>query len=212
MVAVAGGAFWAGSWILAFFISLVGIGIFWEWCGLVLKMNISKAHRVLWFIQGLIYIGFSCAIAIGNALTPQGALNLLLYLIAPVVATDIGAYFSGRTFGGPKIAPIISPSKTWSGLVGGAVAAGCIVIANRHFVEGLESSSGDFIYGAVTGVLAQSGDFFQSWMKRRAGVKDSGKLIPGHGGLFDRADGLLAPLFMTAIFIAIDLAISLLIN
>ncbi len=119
----------------------------------------------------------------------------MLGVIAVVIATDTGAYFSGRAIGGPKIAPRISPSKTWAGLAGGMVAAG--LVSASTFVW----NTGElvmrpmlfiaFAIGAALAVLAQVGDFFESWLKRKAGVKDSSKLIPGHGGVFDRVDGLL---------------------
>jgi phosphatidate cytidylyltransferase len=123
-----------------------------------------------------------------------------------VVATDVGAYFAGRAIGGPKIAPAISPSKTWAGLGGGIVGASLVGWIGARLVgagEGDELFTGltDIIlFGVLVAVIAQAGDFFESWMKRRAGVKDSGKLIPGHGGLFDRLDGLLAVLFVIALY------------
>jgi phosphatidate cytidylyltransferase len=149
-------------------------------------------------------------------LRTDGPIVVLIPVLA-VVATDIGAYFAGRTFGGPKIAPKISPSKTWSGLFGGMVGAGTVV--SSWMVWGMyhaDSPTYDaaynsvemgafvtFIIGAFIAIIAQTGDFFESWMKRRAGVKDSGHLIPGHGGLFDRVDGLLAVLFVAGIFGAV---------
>ncbi|HEX4848687.1 MAG TPA: phosphatidate cytidylyltransferase, partial [Novosphingobium sp.] len=138
-----------------------------------------------------------------------------------VIGTDVGAYFTGRTLGGPKIAPAISPSKTWSGLIGGMLGAALgIYLAMRiaftaPFIDAMNAAMsgepdavtlvpggegpslvGVLVAGAVLAVVAQAGDFFESWMKRRAGVKDSGRLIPGHGGLFDRTDGFLAVLFV----------------
>jgi phosphatidate cytidylyltransferase len=126
-----------------------------------------------------------------------------------VIATDVGAYFSGRTFGGPKIAPAISPSKTWSGLAGAAVLSalaslGLLLLATgRIFFDEAQVLAQFTLAGVAVAVIAQAGDFFESWMKRRAGVKDSGSLIPGHGGLFDRVDGLLAVLFVAGLLSAI---------
>jgi phosphatidate cytidylyltransferase len=120
-----------------------------------------------------------------------------------VIATDIGAYFAGRTIGGPKIAPTISPSKTWAGLCGGMAASGVVMalLAVELSPEGIEGKVllAYALGGALVAVVAQAGDFFESWMKRRAGVKDSSHLIPGHGGLFDRVDGLLAVSFVLGI-------------
>ena len=109
-------------------------------------------------------------------------------------ATDIFAYFAGRGIGGPKLAPRISPSKTWAGLGGGvAGAALCGWGAASFFGLGAP-----FLYvGAAMGVLSQGGDLYESWMKRRAGVKDSGKVLPGHGGVLDRVDGLLPVVLAT---------------
>lgn len=115
----------------------------------------------------------------------------VLFLIAVVWASDIGAYLAGRLLGGPKLAPSISPGKTWSGAVGGLLVAMAVG-------EAVAQSMAPAPYGraaaaaAVLGVVSAGGDLFESWVKRRFGVKDSGRLIPGHGGLLDRLDGLLA--------------------
>jgi phosphatidate cytidylyltransferase len=142
---------------------------------------------------------------------------VVLELVSAVVATDIGAYFAGRTFGGPKIAPRISPSKTWVGLIGGMIAAGLILAGWQFYFNSLMESHraygasaagpSPWAYapaGALVAVIAQVGDFFESWMKRRAGVKDSSRLIPGHGGLFDRLDGLLAVSFVFGILLLLS--------
>jgi phosphatidate cytidylyltransferase len=120
-----------------------------------------------------------------------------------VIATDIGAYFAGRTIGGPKIAPRISPSKTWAGLLGGICGASLIAAIPLYLHwRGSGASSPEFDWpkaiaiGTVVAIVAQAGDFFESSMKRRAGTKDSGNILPGHGGLFDRLDGLLAVMFL----------------
>jgi phosphatidate cytidylyltransferase len=134
-----------------------------------------------------------------------GPVEVLVGYILPIVAVDVGAYFAGRAIGGPKIAPRISPSKTWAGLGGGALAAGLVALGIEladfgpaSGTPGYDPASIAFALGAgaLIAVLAQAGDFFESWMKRRAGVKDSSNLIPGHGGLFDRLDGFLAVFFV----------------
>ena len=167
-------------------------------CGrkLVMGFVIGAAPRALWMIAGLIYVAIAAgALVLFRAPMFGGALTALIPL-ALVIATDIGAYFVGLTIGGPKIAPRISPSKTWSGLIGGMVAAtGALWLCSRAFETSFLSNTRDIlVIGPLGAVLAQVGDFFESWMKRRAGVKDSGTLLPGHGGLFDRVDGLLAVL------------------
>lgn len=122
----------------------------------------------------------------------QAGLTAILFLFAVVWTTDIAAYFVGRRVGGPKLAPAISPGKTWSGAAGGTaggVAAGLVVAAF------LAQPTGWLKLGAaalVLSIIAQIGDLFESAVKRRFGVKDSSTLIPGHGGVLDRVDGLVA--------------------
>jgi phosphatidate cytidylyltransferase len=114
-------------------------------------------------------------------------LLLAFWALALVWATDIGAYFAGRSIGGPKLAPRVSPSKTWSGLAGGVLAAlitGFLLHRFAGLPMPLAAASG------LLAVAAQLGDLLESWMKRRAGVKDSGNLLPGHGGVMDRLDGV----------------------
>ena len=115
------------------------------------------------------------------------------WAMALVWGCDIGAFFAGRTFGGPKLAPRLSPNKTWSGLIGGVLLAS-VVGALMHWRFGLPLRMTLATPGLA--VVAQGGDLFESWLKRRAGVKDSGTILPGHGGVLDRLDGLVpvAPL------------------
>jgi phosphatidate cytidylyltransferase len=116
-----------------------------------------------------------------------------LWALALVWACDIGAYFAGRAIGGPKLWPAISPNKTWAGLIGGVVLASLFALF-MHILYGLPWRM--TLATPVLAVLAQGGDLFESWLKRRAGVKDSGNILPGHGGVLDRLDGLVpvAPL------------------
>jgi len=128
---------------------------------------------------------------------PAYGRETIIWILACVWATDIGAYFIGSYAGGAKLAPSISPSKTWSGLIGG-MCFSAVVSA----VCGLVFDAGETLMLAVTGlaiaVIAQAGDLLESAAKRRAGVKDSGSLIPGHGGVLDRIDGLIAALVFVA--------------
>lgn len=136
---------------------------------------------------GVLYCGLP-ALALVVLRRPEDGLLLTLWAMALVWACDIGAYFAGRTIGGPKLAPAISPNKTWAGLGGGMVAAGLFGAALAHWC-GL-----DWRLAAASpalAVLAQLGDLYESGLKRRAGVKDSGALLPGHGGVMDRLDGLV---------------------
>lgn len=116
--------------------------------------------------------------------------GLVLWAMVVTWATDIGAYAAGRAIGGPKLAPAISPNKTWAGLAGGVAAAalsGWLVASLEIFALGQPF----LLLGGLMAVLAQAGDLYESWEKRRAGVKDSGAILPGHGGVLDRIDGLL---------------------
>lgn len=109
-------------------------------------------------------------------------------------ATDIFAYFAGRTIGGPKLAPRISPNKTWAGLAGGVVGAAAFgALTAYSFALGTLF----IVAGGLMGLVAQLGDLYESWLKRRAGVKDSGTILPGHGGVMDRLDGLVTVILAT---------------
>ena len=121
MVAVAGTALWLGGVVWMAFVGTVAAAVLWEWQRLVYAIAGSLAGRVVWLIAGIAYIG----LATGLLLTLRLAgVEMILLIAGAVIATDVGAYFAGRTIGGPKIAPRISPSKTWSGLAGGMLGAG----------------------------------------------------------------------------------------
>ncbi len=205
MVAVAGAALWHGGWVWAAFVGAVGLGVLWEWWGLTRKITQSWWARALWLAGGVVYVGVACTI-LADLRRADIGFGAVAFILAAVTAVDIGAYFAGRTIGGPKIAPKISPSKTWAGLVGGMVMAATVAAISTEWMVLDDSYQtallGLFVAaGALIAIIAQAGDFFESWMKRRAGVKDSGALIPGHGGLFDRVDGLLAVCFVLGVML-----------
>jgi phosphatidate cytidylyltransferase len=129
---------------------------------------------------------------------PAFGRETILWVLICIWATDIGAYFVGRTAGGAKLAPRISPGKTWSGLIGG-MAWAAVASAVTGYAFGLGETVHLAIAGAALAVVGQAGDLLESAAKRRAGVKDSGRLIPGHGGLLDRIDGLMAVLVAVAV-------------
>ncbi|MCB2077353.1 MAG: phosphatidate cytidylyltransferase [Novosphingobium sp.] len=222
MLALAGTALWLGGILWAAFVILVTLGVIFEWSVLAIKFTEPGLARNVWRTCGVLYCAIGGLMLLVLRDGPVGIIVVLIVLGA-VIATDIGAYFAGRAIGGPKIAPSISPSKTWAGLFGGMLGASLAVggipwllsnpgLSNLLVDNGGEARDSYFVSvhafgdlpsvvlaGALVAVTAQAGDFFESWMKRRAGMKDSGKLIPGHGGLFDRVDGLLAVLFVIAL-------------
>lgn len=202
MLALAVGAVIAGGKVLDGFIAMVALLTYAEFAVLVVKATASPAKRVGGLLAGLVYIGLAAL------MLAQMEPALLVIAVGAVIFTDSGAYFAGRAIGGPKVAPAISPSKTWAGVAGGTIASGLWVAFAIAFLRyslsalGAEGPSGGdavlawqvgagFLSGAALAIAAQAGDFFQSWLKRRAGVKDSSRLIPGHGGVFDRTDGLI---------------------
>ncbi|HET9427719.1 MAG TPA: phosphatidate cytidylyltransferase [Allosphingosinicella sp.] len=123
---------------------------------------------------------------------------LVFWVLIVTWSTDIFAYFAGRSIGGPKLAPRISPNKTWAGLIGGMLGA---AVLGWFFADLLGLGSPFLWLGAPMGLIAQAGDLYESWVKRRSGVKDSGHILPGHGGVLDRLDGLLAVVAATMLFL-----------
>jgi phosphatidate cytidylyltransferase len=200
MIAVAGTALWMGGVVFQFFVALVAFLVVLEFRGLVTRFPDDGLTRGIWMAVGGVYAALGCA-----SVLLLHERHLFIPLLAAVIGTDVGAYFAGRAIGGPKIAPAISPSKTWAGLAGGITGSVLLFTATLRLgpagrVVG-EALPLLIATGALIAIFAQAGDFFESWLKRRAGVKDSGTLIPGHGGMFDRVDGLLAAslfLFLSA--------------
>ena len=140
----------------------------------------------------LVYLRFAglTAPVEGGAGDPAGRVTVLV-LLAIVWASDIGGYATGRLLGGPRLIPAISPSKTWSGAVGGTVLAGLAALVVYQWMAG-RWAPWVLGVGLALAIVAQIGDLVESSIKRRFGVKDTGALIPGHGGILDRIDGLMA--------------------
>jgi phosphatidate cytidylyltransferase len=151
----------------------------------------SRRHAGL---AALAYAGFSAVAFAFLRDDDRAGLHAILFLFSIVWATDVMAYFCGRFFGGPKLAPSISPGKTWSGAAGGTVGG---IVAAFVFIWciGRQPTVGAGIAALLLSVVGQVGDLFESAVKRRYGVKDSSNLIPGHGGLMDRVDALVAAAF-----------------
>lgn len=139
---------------------------------------------------GVIYIGLASVALVWLRSDDIAGRSNVLFLITVVWASDVGAYAAGRLLGGPKLAPVISPGKTWSGAAGGLLAAAVVGGGVAHVL--LPGQLGmAAIVAVLLGIASQGGDLLESAIKRRFKVKDSGWLIPGHGGLLDRLDGLL---------------------
>ena len=182
---------WSGGAIFAVIVGLATVGLAVEWLRLLSGGRRGRRACMAWATAGLGYVVIASAAFLWLRSAPDVGRANVLFLLVVVWSSDIGAYAVGRLIGGPRLAPHISPGKTLSGAAGGllaAVAAG--MFAAHLLADG--SSWGAIAIAALLGVVAQGGDLLESFVKRRLEVKDSGHLIPGHGGLFDRLDALLA--------------------
>jgi phosphatidate cytidylyltransferase len=144
-----------------------------------------------WLAAGAPVVALPCLAFIWLRFDTEQGREICFWLLAAVWATDIGAYAVGRTVGGPRLWPQVSPKKTWSGLIGGAIAAGVVGFVTSWLL-GNDHALVLIVAGFAVAIVSQGGDLAESAVKRRFGVKDAGTLIPGHGGLLDRVDGLIA--------------------
>ena len=189
MIVIALLAAYVGGTVFAWAVAAVATLLFYEWT------RITKGWGAAWYIGGFVYALMPALALLWIRERDEHGLSLLLWAFIVTWSTDIGAYFAGRSFGKRKLAPTISPNKTVEGLFGGIAAAtlfgGAWVLATRLSVSLLALAP-------VLAIAAQAGDLFESGMKRRAGVKDSGTWLPGHGGALDRLDGLVPVAVLTA--------------
>ena len=159
---------------------------------LSLTLAVIQSRMInIWVLSGVAYVGLPAMAFVILRGESQAGMLTIMWLFAVVWAADICAYFAGRLIGGPRLAPIISPKKTWAGLLGaiaGGMAAGIAVAHGMGLVNLVPLG----LLGGVLALIEQMGDLFESALKRHYGVKDSGRLIPGHGGILDRVDGLVA--------------------
>ena len=191
MAAVALTAAYLGGYMFAILVAIAAGAMFVEW------RRLTDNWGVGWVIAGFVYALLpALALLWLRDRAPQG-LELLYWVFIVTWSTDIGAYFAGRAIGGPKLAPSISPNKTWAGLVGGMISAGLAGLAWTQYVM---LPLALIWLAPLFAAAAQGGDLFESWLKRRAGAKDSGTLLPGHGGILDRLDGLVVVATLTALF------------
>jgi phosphatidate cytidylyltransferase len=157
----------------------------------------SAQVNMWWATAGVPYVALPVMALVLLRDDAQWGWNALLWLALVVWATDIGAYFSGRVFGGPKLAPRLSPKKTWAGLLGGIAAATAVSIAlcMNFSLPAMVPS----LIAAALAVISQAGDIYESALKRHFNLKDASNLIPGHGGVLDRVDGLIAAAVVAAV-------------
>jgi len=165
--------------------------------GLVAVALVSPERRS-WTATGFFYAAAAEIAAVLVRLDSNNGFVALVFVLPVVWVTDIGGYFAGRGIGGPKLWPRVSPKKTWAGAIGGFAAS--LVVAVGFAALGLGKTSALLLLAALFSIVSQLGDLFESAVKRRFGVKDSSQLIPGHGGLLDRLDGLVAAVVVAAIF------------
>jgi len=178
-----------GGYAFAVLVALAACVMFYEWRRIVAGWGFG------WQVAGFVYaLVPALALLWIRERSPVG-LELLLWVFITIWSVDIGAYFAGRTIGGPRLAPAISPNKTWAGLIGGMLAA---ALFGGLWAWLLQLPSILILLAAPFAAAAQGGDLFESWLKRRAGLKDSGDWLPGHGGALDRLDGLVVVAILTA--------------
>ncbi|MCX7306433.1 MAG: phosphatidate cytidylyltransferase [Afipia sp.] len=187
-------------------LELIGLALWFGWNGVAFATAIIaptliaflSPERRGWNVGGFVYAAAALIASVLVRLDPAIGFYALVFPLLIVWVTDIGGYFAGRTFGGPKLAPRISPKKTWAGAIGGLVLS--IVIALAAAWLGWGRLVPILIVGILLSVVSQFGDLFESWVKRQFDVKDSSQIIPGHGGLLDRLDGFVAAIVFAAIF------------
>jgi phosphatidate cytidylyltransferase len=176
-----------GGYLLAIVVAAIATAMFYEWT------RLTRGWGAIWYIGGFFY-ALVPALAL-LWIRERAGFNLLLWAFIVTWATDIGAYFAGRKFGRRKLAPTISPGKTVEGLYGGIAAA---TLLGAAWVLTIGLGKPLLALAPIFAIAAQAGDLFESAMKRRAGVKDSGAWLPGHGGVLDRLDGLVPVAVLTA--------------
>ncbi|HUO01051.1 MAG TPA: phosphatidate cytidylyltransferase [Bradyrhizobium sp.] len=164
----------------------------------LLVVGVLAPGRRIWAAAGFFYAAVAEIAAILMRMDPGHGLPALILILFVVWATDIGGYIAGRSIGGPKLWPRVSPNKTWAGAIGGFAAS--LVVASGFAAFKVAGTGPLLTLGALLSIAAQFGDLFESAVKRRFGVKDSGRIIPGHGGLLDRLDGFVAAIVLAAIF------------
>jgi phosphatidate cytidylyltransferase len=173
-------------------LALLGLGAAATWWLAAPPHPARRSASAAWLAFGVVYIGLAGVALIHLRGDVSAGRANVIFLFVVVWASDIGAYLAGRSLGGPKLAPAVSPNKTWSGALGGLLSAVTCGTLAAYVMGGPADLGRAALVAAPLGLLTQAGDFFESWIKRRFHVKDTSSLIPGHGGLLDRLDGVLA--------------------
>ena len=189
MIALALGAAAKGGNVFAVAVALAATAMYYEWSRIVRGWGLG------WHVAGFIYALLPALALLWIRERDASGLYLLLWVFIVTWSTDIGAYFVGRAIGKKKLSPAISPGKTVAGFWGGVAAA---TILGAAWVWLTELGPALLLLAPLFAMAAQGGDLFESWMKRRAGVKDSATWLPGHGGVLDRLDGLVPVAVLTA--------------
>jgi phosphatidate cytidylyltransferase len=182
-------AAYVGRDIFAVLVAVVATAMFYEWT------RLARGWGPAWYVSGFVYAVLPALALLWIRERDANGFALLIWTFIVTWSTDIGAYFAGRRFGKRKLAPAISPNKTVAGLIGGMAAA---TLCGGAWALGSGLGKPILAFPPLFASAAQAGDLFESWMKRRAGVKDSGNLLPGHGGVLDRLDGLVPVAVLTA--------------
>lgn len=194
LIAIALAAAALGGYFFATLVAVLACVMFYEW------RRIIHGWGFGWQVAGFVYalVPALALLWIRERFEVGGVamgVELLLWVFVTTWSVDIGAYFAGRSIGGPRLAPAISPNKTWAGLLGGMVAA---ALFGGLWALLVQLPAILILLAAPFAAAAQGGDLFESWVKRRGGVKDSGDWLPGHGGALDRLDGLVVVASLTA--------------
>jgi len=186
--ALAGAA--VGGTVFAVFVAALATAMFYEWTRIV------RGWGAAWYVSGFVYALLPALALLWVRERDAHGLFLLLWVFLVTWSTDIGAYFVGRSLGRRKLAPSISPGKTIEGLYGGIAAA---TLIGGAWVLAMGLGRPLLALAPLLAIAAQAGDLFESFLKRRAGIKDSGTWLPGHGGVLDRLDGLVPVAVITAL-------------
>jgi phosphatidate cytidylyltransferase len=176
-----------GGYLLAVVVAGIATLMFYEWT------RLTRGWGAAWYVGGFVYALLPALALLW--IRERSGIELLLWVFIVTWSTDIGAYFAGRRFGRRKLAPSISPGKTVEGLYGGIAAA---TLLGGAWAYATHLGVALFALAPILAIAAQAGDLFESAIKRRAGVKDSGAWLPGHGGVLDRLDGLVPVAVLTA--------------